>query len=415
MTGIASGREVQWRVHLLAAAVAGAASGTNVEAAGFQLMEQNASALGNAYAGTAASAEDASTVFYNPAGMTRLPGRNLVMSLNAIKPSVQFENQLSNPGLGLNTGGDAGSWAFLPALYYSQALGADWNVGLGVNSPFGLKTSYDTGWIGRLQGINSSLKTVAITPSVAYRITEMISAGASVTAQYATAELTSAAGLRGPVAKATGDDWGFGWGLGLLVQPLSSLRIGLDYRSSVGQTLEGPFTIPGRIVTQDRASLRTPATATLSAVAGLSPQWELLADVAWTQWSSFQSLAIINAANGAVLSRTVENWSDAWRFAAGTNYRHTEQWKFRAGIAYDQTPVSDEFRTVRIPDSSRTWLAVGAQYRVTPEGTIDIGYAHVFFANAPINQTFPPRSGLNVTGRYGDSVDILGFQYTHRF
>ena len=412
---IASGYGVRSRAQLIAAAIVVATSSANARAAGFQLLEQNASALGNAYAGTAASAEDASTVFYNPAGMTRISGRNLVMSLNAIKPSAEFQNESSNPRLGFNAGGDAGRWAFLPAFYYSQAVSSDWNVGIGVNSPFGLKTKYDSTWIGRLQGIDSSLKTFAITPSVAYRVSEAISAGASLTAQYGTAQLTSAASLRGPVAKATGDDWGVGWGLGVLVQPLSSLRVGIDYRSSIGLALEGPFTIPGRIATQDRASLRTPATATLSAVAELSPQWELLADVAWTQWSSFKSLAIINTANGAVLSETIENWSDAWRFAGGANYKPSEQWKFRAGIAYDQTPVSDAFRTVRIPDGNRTWLAVGAQYRLTPEGTVDFGYAHVFFSDAPINQTFPRGSGLNVTGRFADAVDIVGFQYTHRF
>jgi long-chain fatty acid transport protein len=402
-------------VNALAAAASIAALCTDVRAAGFGLMEQNASGLGNAYAGTAASAEDASTVFFNPAGMTRLGGGNLVTSLNAIKPSVQFENQRSSPSLGFNAGGDAGSWAFLPAFYYAQALGSDWRVGLAVNSPFGLKTQYDAGWIGRLQGVDSSLKTIAITPAVAYRVTEAISVGASVIAQYAEAQLTSAGSLRGPIVKATGDDWGYGWGVGLLTQPASGLRVGINYRSSIGMSLEGPFTFPGRFVTQDRADLRTPATATLSAVATLSPQWELLADVAWTQWSTFNALTVINSSNGAILSQTRENWSDAWRFAGGANYRHSEQWKFRAGIAYDQTPVSDEFRTVRIPDASRTWLAIGAQYRLTPQGTIDVGYAHVFFGDAPINQTFPRGTGLNVTGRYDASVDILGLQYTHRF
>jgi len=384
-------------------------------AAGFQLLEQNVSSLGNAYAGTAASAEDASTIFYNPAGMTRLKGGNLVMAINAIKPSVEFQNQSSNRALGFNTGGDAGSWAFLPTLYYSQALNADWNVGLALNSPFGLKTQYDQGWIGRLQGIDSSLKTIAITPSVAYRISEMVSAGVGVTAQYADAQLTSAFGLAGPVAKATGNDWGFGWNVGLLVQPVPSFRFGIDYRSSVSMTLEGPFTIPGRIATQDRAGLKTPATATLSAVAELSPQWELLADVAWTQWSSFKSLTVTNAATGGVLAETIENWRDAWRFAGGANYKHSEQWKFRAGIAYDETPVSDVYRTVRIPDNNRTWLALGVQYHLSPQTAIDLGYAHVFFRSGSINQVFPPRSGLNVTGFFKDAVDIVGLQYTHSF
>ncbi len=378
-------------------------------------MEQNASSLGNAYAGTAAIAEDASTIFFNPAGMTRLNGGNLVGAINAIRPSVEFQNTLSNPALGFNAGGDAGSWAFVPNLYYAHAIHPDWSVGIAVNSPYGLKTQYDTNWIGRLQGIDSSLKTIAITPSVAYRISDMVSVGAGVTAQYADAQLTTAVSLRGPIAKATGSDWGVGWNAGILVQPLASFRVGLSYRSSVSESLEGSFTVPGRIATQDRAQLRTPATTTLSAVLDLDSQWQLLADVAWTQWSSFQSLTVVDTATGGVLARTVENWRDVWRFAGGVNYKCSERWKFRAGVAYDQSPVSDEHRTVRIPDSDRTWLAVGVQYQLAPQSAIDFGYAHVFFSSAPINQTSPVGSRLNVTGSFDSAVDIIGLQFTQRF
>jgi long-chain fatty acid transport protein len=399
----------------VAAMITVAATTGNASGAGFQLLEQNASSMGNAYSGTAAVAEDASTIFFNPAGMTRLKGSNFVGAVNAIKPTINFQNQLSNPALGTNNGGDAGEWAFLPTLYYSRAVHPDWSVGLAVNSPFGLKTNYDPSWIGRLQGVQSSLKTIAITPSVAYKINDVVSAGIGVTAQYADAQLTSAVSRTGPLAKATGDDWGFGWNAGLLVQPLSDIRFGIDYRSAVSLSLEGPFTIPGRIATQDQASLRTPATLTLSAVAEVHPQWDLLADLEWTQWSSFNTLTVFNSANGGVLSRTIENWKDAWRFAGGVNYKYTPQWKFRAGVAYDQTPVSDEFRTVRIPDSSRTWLAVGVQYHLTPQSAVDLGYAHVFFQAAPINQIFPRGSGLNVTGTFETSVDMLGLQYTRSF
>ena len=108
----------------------------------------------------------------------------------------------------------------MPTLYYSRAVHADWSIGLAVNSPFSLKTNYDPAWIGRLQCVQSSLKTIAITPSVAYRINDVVSAGVGVTAQYADAQLTSASSLRGPLAKAKGDDWGFGWNAGLLAQPV---------------------------------------------------------------------------------------------------------------------------------------------------------------------------------------------------
>ena len=119
--------------------IAGDAAG-----AGFQLLEQNASGLGNAYAGQAASAQDASTIFFNPAGMTLLPGRNAVGAIHLIRPRMEFTNTAStnaNPLLPLGgNGGDAGDWAAVPNLYYSWQLNPQLFVGLGVNVPFGLKT-----------------------------------------------------------------------------------------------------------------------------------------------------------------------------------------------------------------------------------------------------------------------------------
>src|SRR3954463_16692997 len=110
---------IAWSV----AAAVGAGSGV-AGAAGFQLLEQNASGLGNAYAGQAAAAQDASTIFFNPAGMTFLPGRNVVGALNFVRPSVDFTDTGStraSPILPLGgNGGDAGDWNALPNLYYSS-------------------------------------------------------------------------------------------------------------------------------------------------------------------------------------------------------------------------------------------------------------------------------------------------------
>src|SRR5712692_5753668 len=146
-------------------------------AAGFQLLEQNASGLGNAFAGTAAVAEDASTIFFNPAGMTRLPGSQLVIVASGIRLSAKFHDAGSSAALGTNEGGDAGDWAVLPILYYAMDINPSWKFGLGVNSPFGLKTEYDSQWIGRLQGIKSELQTININPSLAYRISDTVSVG----------------------------------------------------------------------------------------------------------------------------------------------------------------------------------------------------------------------------------------------
>src|SRR2546427_1720666 len=81
----------------------------NVGAAGFQVNEQSARGLGSAFAGEAAAAEDASTIFFNPAGMTRLSGTQFVSAGFAIKPSVNFHNQGSRLNSAVGGGTLSGS------------------------------------------------------------------------------------------------------------------------------------------------------------------------------------------------------------------------------------------------------------------------------------------------------------------
>lgn len=128
-------------VSLGAAAVAlmGLSTGT-AQAAGFQLLEQNASGLGNAYAGSAAVSDNASTIFFNPAGMTYLPGLNVSAGVSAVRPSFKFSNDGTTgpaglPGTGPN-GGDAGSWGFVPNAYLSWQISPQWFAGLGGPLPF---------------------------------------------------------------------------------------------------------------------------------------------------------------------------------------------------------------------------------------------------------------------------------------
>ncbi|HYL18911.1 MAG TPA: outer membrane protein transport protein, partial [Burkholderiales bacterium] len=168
-------------------------------AAGFALIEQSPSQVGNAFAGGAASAEDASTIYFNPAGMTQLSGKQIVVGVHGIKPSAEFNNSGSHLNAPLTafpltggTGGDAGSWAAVPNVYASWQLSPQWFIGLGINSPFGLSTDYDSNWVGRYQGITSDLMTVNINPSIAYKINDKISVGAGVSAQYIDVDLKKA-------------------------------------------------------------------------------------------------------------------------------------------------------------------------------------------------------------------------------
>src|SRR5208283_6181542 len=237
--------------------------------AGFALTEQSASGLGNAFAGGSAVAEDATTVFFNPAGLTRLEGQEIIGAAHVIMPSANFNNQGSThvlqgetniPLLGGN-GGDGGVTKVIPNFYYSIKVNDRLALGLGIESPFGLATNYDSGWVGRYHALESDLTSVNFNPSVAYKITSQLSAGAGINVQYIKAKLSNAIDfgtldvlgalglppgalhlipqMSDGYVRLEGDSWGLGYNLGLLYEFTKDTRMGVAYRSRIQQNLKG--------------------------------------------------------------------------------------------------------------------------------------------------------------------------------
>lgn len=405
-----------YRVNRLAAGVVLAGCASFASAAGFALIEQNASGLGNAYAGAAAVAQDASTVFFNPAGMTLLPDRQVLVAGHLIKLGAEFSGTVSPP-IGGGEGGDAGDWALVPNAYFAFRLTPQVHLGIGLNSPFGLKTEYDSDWMGRYQAIKSEVKTVNLNPSIAYKLSETVSLGAGLSIQWIEATLTNRQPLGAPPAPVPlvsikGDDYGWGYNLGLLWRLGAATRVGLSYRSEVDYTLDGTSgTSDPNIAFLDgpvTADVTMPDSASLSLFHKLSPKWDLLADVSWTGWSDFDALRI----EGTVNKTTPENWKDAFRYSLGATWHASDKLSWRAGVAYDETPVSDRYRTPRIPDGSRTWVAVGGQYRLSPRSALDVGYAHLFVDTPRLQST---DNGTTLNGDYDSQVDMLSAQFTHSF
>lgn len=403
---------MMFRVDRLAAGLMLMGCAPFASAAGFALVEQNVSGLGNAYAGQAAAATDASTIFFNPAGMSLLPDRQLVLAGHLIKPQAEFTGTST---IGGGDGGDAGGLALVPNAYYAFRLTPDVHLGIGMNAPFGLATKYDSTWAGRTQAIKSELKTVNLNPSIAWKASNTLSLGAGLSLQYAEATLTNATGAApgAPVGEVKGDDYGWGFNLGALWKLNDSTRIGVNYRSEIDNTLEGTLKVNGAtVVNPVFADVTLPDSASLSLFHKLDMRWEVLADVTWTGWSDFDELRIVNTAGASVVPVVTENWEDSFRYSVGANYHLNDKLTLRGGVAYDETPVSDVYRTARIPDEDRTWLAFGAQYRLSERSRIDVGYAHLFVKDASINKT---ESGVTLTGTYDASVDILSAQLTMDF
>jgi long-chain fatty acid transport protein len=424
---------------LISCAVAAAMSAFagDALASGFQLMEQNASGLGNAYSGQAAAAENASTIYFNPAGMTRLPGRQVSGALNAIRPSAEFTNSgtstaplgLASPG---GNGGDAGDWAFVPNAYFSWQVNPQWWVGVGVSVPFGLKTEYDQGWVGRFQSQRSEIKTVDINPSVAFKVSDAVSLGFGISYQMAEVKIDRSAILVPPVesfAKIKIDDEQWGWNVGAMFNLSPSTRIGVTYRSTMDYDLTGTvvFTgVPGlgSAVNGVRASAEVPDTISWGIAHQVNPSWEILGDITYTRWSTIKAVPLVTTSASAIAGAGVTldtfnfQFKDTYRVGIGANWKWRSDFMWKFGVAYDKSPVEDAFRTTTLPDNDRWWIAIGGKYQMSKQATLDFGYAHLFIKDAPINQlrgvAALPLQG-NVIGNYEADVNIFSVQFTYSF
>ena len=392
-------------------------SGT-ASAAAFQLWEQNASGLGTAYAGSAAIADNASTVFFNPAGMTQLPGVQLSAGVTGVKPSYKFNNDGSTGaflGSGGN-GGDAGDWAAVPNAYMSWQLTPKLFLGLGISAPFGLATEYESdNWVGRVHSIKSEIKTVNFNPSIAYRVNDKVSLGFGVNYQKIDAELS--AGLPGAAqySRLKGDDAAWGWNAGALFTLSPAMRVGVSYRSAIDYTLEGDATTANSS-TPVRADVKLPDTFILSVWQQVSDRWEAMGDLSYTRWNTLQSLNVISRNSGAQLTSESFNYDNAWRFAWGAAYKSSDALKLKFGIAYDRTPIGDAERSARVPDNDRVWFSLGGQWNTGKTGKLDLGYAYLYVKDPSIEQTKVIGASSNtLRGSYDASAHIVGLQYSVGF
>ena len=423
-------------------------------AGGFLLFEQGVKGLGNSFAGGSAAAEDASTIFFNPAGLTRLSGSQFEVAGHYINPQAKFDDKGStvSPALPVvggtpltgGDGGDAGVSAIVPNFYYARQITDRFHAGVGITVPFGLETEYNEDWVGRYHAVKSDLRTIDINPTLAYRVNKWLSLGGGISAQYADAELTNAVdfgtigfiGGAGTLpqsldgfAKLEADDWGWRWNVGVLLEASDELRFGLAYRSDIDYTLEGDanFTIPagaepiaigaGLVDTDAKADVTLPGHASLSAYWQFHEKFALMGDIFWTHWSELEEL-FIELDTGTDVVTTLD-WNDTFRYALGLTYYHDNRWTFRTGIAYDETPVpSNKKRTPRVPGHDRIWTTLGLTCRISDTFGFDLAYAHLFVDDPKIRKNGLatediPRGAL--IGDYDASVDIISAQFSIKF
>lgn len=450
------------RRSLVACAVSAALLGgfsANANAAFFQLAENSPAGLGNAFSGGAAVAEDASTVWYNPAGMTRLKGTQAVFGAHYIKPTTKFSKDSANRAALIGggavsggEGGNAGENAVVPNFFVAVPISDQLSFGLGINAPYGLATDYEDDWVGRYHANRSEIKTVNVNPALAYKASDAVSVGVGLSYQKMEATLTQAVdygsicalagvgactapGANDGEASVKADDYGWGFNFGVLWQLGTDTRIGAAYRSKIKYELSGNFDVTapsataaavgaapqfGVVDSGATANVTLPATISVSLNQALSSNWVLMADVTRTEWSKLPELRIDFDSSQADSVVTLD-LKNTMRYAVGVRYISGGAWSYQAGIALDETPTPDEtVRTPRLPDTDRRWVTIGAGYKASDTMRFDISYAHLTGDSASINKSAGTLGNENflrgsLVGSYDSSVDILSAQLNWTF
>ena len=415
-------------------------------ASGYRFGSQSVAAQGTADA-NAAEANDASTIFYNPAGLSRLDGTQIQVGATVVIPHSSFNDTGSTRFTKTPTGGTAAKdyvpdSVTAPSLYLSKKLNEQWTVGMGLFVPYGTKINYGPSWTGRYALDGVKLESVTLNPSVSFKLNEHHAFGFGIDAEHMKANLSQAVDVPGsimalqtPAGAAQGaaliksivalggnpavlakvqdghgafeaEDWGFGFNVGYLFTLDQNTRFGLSYRSSVAHTLKGNAVwdfshsttdpIVNAIIAKSSnhgdsasaVSLRTPESLSANVFHQFDSKWAGMADVTWSRHNRLSDLHIQfpGTTEGDEVIR--QQWKNTVRVSLGTNYTYSDALTLRAGLAYDQSPVrSDELRHPALPDSDRHQFSFGANYKLNPRSSIDLAYTYLAFKDAALNYT----------------------------
>lgn len=388
-----------FKIAAAAMMVAGAFA-TQTYAAGFQLSEQSAIQMGRAMAGAGVVGDDLSAVHYNPAGMTLLSGTRMQATGTWVAVNLDYEGDSGQSENGRLKG------QIIPAGFITHQINDSLWAGLGLTVPYGMGTEFGEGWEGRERGTESMILTFDINPNLAWKVNEKLSVGGGVSLQYAKAELGSGriVSENGHTknghtknghtinSNVKGDSWAWGWNVGVMFQPVETVRLGLAYRSHIAHNADGHTThVPNALLnpyapgvsnlrSDMEVRIKTPDTVTLSATWEATDALRLSGTARWSKWSNFRSLNVQNLdLAGTKLGTTVveNNWDDTWFFSVGADYKLNGQWTVRGGVAYDQGPVENQYRMAVIPDTDRVWFSGGASYKYTDNLTFDFGATYI--------------------------------------
>ncbi len=407
-----------------ALAVAVAIVSSQAYAAGFQLNEFSSSGLGRAYSGEGAVADNAGSASRNPATIMMFDRPSFSGGAIFVDPDVNISGTSQT---GRSTDADnIAPTAWVPNLHFVTPINEQFGIGASLTSNYGLATEFNNDYAAGSVAGKTDLETLNLNLSGAYRLNSNWSFGLGFDAVYARAKIERYAGdlpqliagsgalppqLAGPVsqipadtqiAHLKGDEWGYGWNAGILYEIDKDNRYGFTYRSEIKIDFDGDYksslpaaynpllggyglygtsgqTIPGAL------TLNLPEMWELSGYNKVAPQWAIHYSLTYTSWSQFQELKATGS-DGQTLFQKDEKFKDAYRIALGTTYFMDKNWTFRTGIAFDDSPVPANNRSISIPDQDRLWLSAGTTYAFNDDASVDLGVSYMHGQHVEIKE-----------------------------
>ena len=375
------------RLSIRAICIAGFAAfglvATPAQAGGLILYEVGTEDVGLASAGYTARAQDASTVFINPAGMTRLEGTQATLGAQVLYAGYGFSrSEGTSPELGDGTGGVPISWFPGGGAFFSYSVAPDLKLGFATTGNFGLSLKYDADWVGRYYVQEGTAIGASLLPSIAYRVTPQFSLGASLNAMYgylrSQIAVNNVIGPDGQLVVAA-HKWGYGANVGILFEPDRSTRLGLVWNSQVKLAFSAPTQFSGlspgiEKLLADRGLLDTTLDLGVTVPQGVNgsffrqidDRWALLGSVGWQQWSKFGYVEVGVNSNDPVSLTSNLHFKDTWHVAAGAQYRLEAPWRLDFGVAYD-SGFQDSSNVSPMLLANWAWrFGIGAQKQQSP-------------------------------------------------
>ena len=409
-------------------------------AGAFQLFEQSAAGLGTGQATAAAGCNDPATEYTNPAGMVCFKSPTVTQGLEIIGLNIKYSGSTATKTAGITPPPVSGTTradatVAIPNIHFVLPINDKLFYGAGFSVPFGLETNYSEDSVAAQYATKSQMQNLNFSQDLAYAFNSHFSFGAGIDLQQFEGTFNTIESVASSMLPddnhATSN--AIGWHAGVLYQINSRTRFGLAYHAKVTQKAKGTGTLYNdktRTSIQATGPVSTdfilPAWLSFGAYHDINKRWAIMSTVNYTYWSSVKDLALKGVLFVGVPSTiTVPlNFRNTFEISIGTTYKLTKKWTGKFGLGYDETPTNDKNRELRLPDSDRINVALGAHYQATERMSLDVGYEHSFMKKTSVYTTITlpnvPSQGIVdnayiLNGSFNNSADIVGVQLTYKF